>query len=194
MSQGEATTVLSISLPIGIFLVASAGIAWLSRSSLRDPRSHGFYRFFAWEAILALVLMNLDHWFVAPFSRHQMLSWPLLIISLVLIIGGVRLFRKVGKPDEGRDSPSLIGIEKTTALVTVGLYRTIRHPFYSSLLFLAWGVFFKRPSWAGFLLAAAATVLLVVTARIEETENILFFGEEYRGYMQRTRMFIPFVF
>ena len=185
---------MSIPTQILFFLVASARIAWLSRSSLRDPRSHGFYRFFAWEAILALVLMNLDHWFAAPFSLHQMLSWPLLIISLFLIIGGVRLFRKVGKLDEGRDSPSLIGIEKTTALVTVGLYRTIRHPFYSSLLFLAWGVFFKRPSWAGFLLAAAATVLLVVTARIEETENILFFGEEYRGYMQRTRMFIPFVF
>jgi protein-S-isoprenylcysteine O-methyltransferase Ste14 len=48
-------------------------------------------------------------------------------------------------------------IEKTTILVTTGAYRYIRHPLYSSLLFLAWGIFFKAPSWPGGLLALAAT-------------------------------------
>jgi protein-S-isoprenylcysteine O-methyltransferase Ste14 len=180
-------------LQILVFVVASAGLAWLSRSSLSDPRCHGFCRFFAWEAILALTLMNLDDWFVAPFSLHQMVSWPLLVISGVLVIAGVQLFRRLGKPDAGREAPSLVGIEKTTALVTVGLYCHIRHPFYSSLLFLAWGVFFKKPTLAGFLLAVAASALLVVTARIEEVENARFFGDDYREYMKRSKMFIPFV-
>ncbi|MBS1249280.1 MAG: hypothetical protein MAG431_00856 [Chloroflexi bacterium] len=31
------------------FFIASLGIVWVSRSSLRDPQSHGFYRFFVWE-------------------------------------------------------------------------------------------------------------------------------------------------
>jgi protein-S-isoprenylcysteine O-methyltransferase Ste14 len=104
------------------------------------------------------------------------------------------LLRLVGKPDRQRDDPSLVAFERTTALVTIGAYRYIRHPLYSSLLFLAWGVYFKLPSWIGGLLAMVCTVLLVVTARVEEAEDVRFFGPAYKVYRQRTKMFIPFVF
>lgn len=177
-----------------VFIVASVGIAWVSRASLRNFRSHGFFRFFAWEAIVALVLLNLDYWFYEPFSIHQIASWLLLIVSLYLVIHGVQLLRMVGKPDSKRDDPSLIGIEKTTALVMVGAYRYIRHPLYSSLLFLAWGVFFKYPSWVGVFLAVITTFFLTMTAKIEEAENIRFFGPAYQDYMEQTKMFIPFLF
>jgi protein-S-isoprenylcysteine O-methyltransferase Ste14 len=40
----------------------------------------------------------------------------------------------------------------------------------------------------------AATIFLILTAKIEEVENIAYFGEEYRAYMQKTRMFIPYIF
>jgi protein-S-isoprenylcysteine O-methyltransferase Ste14 len=78
--------------------------------------------------------------------------------------------------------------------VTVGAFRYIRHPLYSSLLFLAWGVFFKHPSWVGLFLAGIATFFLTMTARIEEAENMAFFGTAYESYMKQTRMFIPFLF
>jgi protein-S-isoprenylcysteine O-methyltransferase Ste14 len=185
---------MSFQFKVIIFVVASVGIARLSWSSLRDFRSHGFYRFFAWEAILALILLNLDHWFDQPFSSHQLVSWPLLTISLFLVIHGVQLLRQVGKPDSERNDPSLLGIEKTTELVAVGAYRYIRHPLYSSLLFLAWGAFFKRPSWIGVVLSAITTFFLAMTAKREETENIRFFGPAYQAYMKQTKMFIPFLF
>ena len=35
-----------------VFALTTAVIAYVSRSSLLAPRSHGFYRAFAWEAIL----------------------------------------------------------------------------------------------------------------------------------------------
>jgi protein-S-isoprenylcysteine O-methyltransferase Ste14 len=38
-----------------------------------------------------------------------------------------------------------------------------------------------------------ASVFLVLTARVEERENLRYFGEAYREYMQHSRMFIPFV-
>ncbi|MEJ2737690.1 MAG: isoprenylcysteine carboxylmethyltransferase family protein, partial [Anaerolineae bacterium] len=88
----------------------------------------------------------------------------------------------------------LIEFEKTTRLVTVGAYRYIRHPLYSSLLFLAWGIFFKDPSWIGGLLVLAATLLLLVTARAEEAENVRFFGQAYEAYMGQTKRFIPYLF
>jgi protein-S-isoprenylcysteine O-methyltransferase Ste14 len=178
-----------------VFVVATAGFAYVSRASLRAPRSHGFYRFFAWEFILALILFNLDAWFSHPLAVHQIISWVMLAISLFLVVHGVYLLRLIGKPDpkRGAEGPAL-GFEKTTALVVVGAYCYIRHPLYSSLFFLTWGVFFKAPSWLAGLLAGAAALFLVATARVEEAENTRFFGPAYQTYMQRTKMFIPFLF
>jgi protein-S-isoprenylcysteine O-methyltransferase Ste14 len=175
-------------------MLASTGIAWVSRSSLRNIRHHGFYRFFAWESILILFLMNVEKWFADLFGLRQIISWTLLIISLVLIYQGVQLFRKKGGINQQRSEPELVGIEKTTELVTSGLYHYIRHPFYSSLLFLGWGIFFKDISWVGLFLVSQTTLLLVITAKIEEIENIQYFGRSYREYMERTQMFVPFFF
>jgi len=178
-----------------IFILASAGILYLSRASLRAPGSHGFYRFFVFEAILALFLLNLRVWFRPPFSPPQLLSWFLLIISLALVILGVRALHRHGQHDTRRDDQAhLLGFEKTSALVTVGIYRYIRHPMYSSLLFLGWGIFFKHPSWVGGSLAVAATILLLAMAKVEEAENLVYFGPDYARYMGTTRRFIPFLF
>lgn len=178
-----------------IFVVASAGLAYLSRASLRAPRSHGFYRFFAWEFILVLVLLNAEPWFRDPFSLHQIIAWLLLITATALAVHGVYLLHLIGKPDDKRnDDVTLIGIEKTTRMVTVGAFRYIRHPLYSSLLFGTLGVFFKDPSWLGGILTLAATAFLVMTAKVEEAECIRFFGPAYRDYMKRTKMFVPFLF
>jgi len=176
-----------------IFIVGTILIVWVSRSSLKDVHNHGFYRFFAWEIIVIMFSLNVKYWFTDPFSFNQILAWAFLFISLVLIFLGVKLFRQKGEIDYTRADPSLVGIEKTTELVKTGIYKYIRHPFYSSLIFLAWGIFFKQITWLGFLLAAAATIFLVITAKIEEGENIEYFGEEYREYKKDTKMFIPFV-
>lgn len=176
-----------------IFVLTSVGIIWVSRSSLRSFHSHGFYRFFAWEAILVLFLINVNYWFLEPFSLSHICSWIFLLISLVLIIRGVQLFQEKGKLNSKRNDPTLVGIEKTTELVTTGIYHYIRHPFYSSLLFLGWGIFLKQISWVGICLVLITTISLTITAKKEEVENINFFGEEYQLYMKQTKMFIPFI-
>lgn len=177
-----------------IFVVLSAGILYVSRASLRVPRSHGFYRFFAWEFLLALFLLNVRKWFDDPLAPHQIVSWVLLLVSIPLVVQGVALLRRVGKPDDKRNDAPMLEFEKTTTLVTEGVYRYIRHPLYSSLFVLGWGIFFKSASWPGGVLAAVVTIFLVLTARMEESENINFFGAAYQQYMKRTKMFVPFLF
>lgn len=168
-----------------VFVAVSAGLAFLSRRSLRDRRAHGFYRFFAFESLLALILLNADRWFAAPFAARQIVSWPLLLVSIVLAAHGFHLLRVRGRPEGG--------LEHTTRLVTRGAYRWIRHPLYASLLCLAWGAFFKDPSPGGGALVLATCGFLVATARVEEAENLEKFGAEYAAYMRRTRRFLPFV-
>jgi protein-S-isoprenylcysteine O-methyltransferase Ste14 len=177
-----------------VFLLGTIGLAYVSRASLLAPRSHGFHRFCNWEAILALALMNVDVWFQAPFSWNQIISWVLLTLAAFLVILGAVLLKGKGRPDPARGDKQLIGFEKTTALVTTGVYRYIRHPMYSSLLCLGWGIYFKRPSWPGLALALVATAFLVITARVEEAEDVRFFGSAYEAYRKRTKMFIPYLF
>jgi protein-S-isoprenylcysteine O-methyltransferase Ste14 len=77
--------------------------------------------------------------------------------------------------------------------VTSGIFRYIRHPMYSSLIFLDWGLFFKKTSWLTGNVALVACVLLVMTALAEERENTRYFGANYLEYMKRTRRFLPFL-
>jgi len=176
------------------FLVLTGLLLYISRAALRVPRSHGFYRFFAWEFTLTLILLNLDVWFVNPLSWYQIISWLLLILSLIPLSFGVPTLIKQGKSTAKRaGEPQLLAFEKTSALVTNGIYGYIRHPLYSSLLLLTWGVYFKAPYGWGTPLVLGATFFLVLTAKADEVECIRFFGSAYSDYMTQTRMFIPFV-
>jgi protein-S-isoprenylcysteine O-methyltransferase Ste14 len=182
-----------VMLQIVIFVLASAGLVHVSRASLRRPHAHGFWRFWAWEAIVALVALNAPVWFHAPLAWRQLISWTFLIVSLVPLALGVRQLRHARRAEQERPEAGLLEFEKTTELVTTGVYRHIRHPMYSSLLLLTWGVFWKAPSWSGAALVAIATGCLIATAGAEERENLRFFGPTYATYMRQTRRFIPFL-
>jgi protein-S-isoprenylcysteine O-methyltransferase Ste14 len=181
-----------------VFILISLGLIYLSRHSLRSlrvPRSHGFYRFFAWEFILALLLLNLPAWFRDPFAWHQVISWLLLAGSLIPLLLGVNALRSRGRPGTRAEAQShLLSFEKTADLVTSGIYHHIRHPMYSSLLLLTWGIFFKLLSVAGLLLALAASLFLLATAKADEAECLSFFGPAYGAYMQQTKRFLPYIF
>ena len=181
-------------MPELILLVrGGAAILWLSWQTFRLSFWHGLPRLFAFCAVLALGVLNLQRWFENPFSWNQLISWPLLLASLGLVLHAVRLLRQIGKPQPG-------GFEATTRLVTRGAYRFIRHPMYASLLLLAWGICFKAgaqhaaPLLTNLALAGFASLCLYLTARVEERENLRRFGEEYRAYMRETKRFIPFLF
>jgi protein-S-isoprenylcysteine O-methyltransferase Ste14 len=177
-----------------VFLAATSVFAWVSRHALLRPRSHGFYRFVAWECILGLVLVNFPMWETHPFAPHQIASWALLLASLILAIHAVRLLRTLGHPGAQRPEVELFGFERTSQLVTAGAYRYIRHPMYAALLFLAWGAFLKDASSASVALVVGASAALVVTALRDEAECRNHFGPAYDAYMLTTKRFVPFVF
>jgi Putative protein-S-isoprenylcysteine methyltransferase len=168
-----------------VFILGSTFIIWYSLPSLRQPGSHGFYRFFVWEIILGLFVLNVRLWFAQPFAWYQFISWFLLVISIIPVVAGISLLHSTGKP-EGN-------FEATTQLVTRGIYRFIRHPLYASLLYLTWGIFFKSPSLLKGCLAAIANAFLYSIARADQTECLVKFGQAYSGYMKTTKRFIPFI-
>jgi protein-S-isoprenylcysteine O-methyltransferase Ste14 len=154
--------------------------------TLSRPHRHRFHRFFAFESLLALILLNTGSWFRDPFSPLHLVSWLFLAGSLVLALHGFRLLRLAGAPQGD--------IEDTTQLVTSGAYRYMRHPLYCSLLILGVGAFLKDPNLLGFLLFALLFVFVYATAKVEERVNIARFGSAYQEYMEETKMFIPYLF
>jgi protein-S-isoprenylcysteine O-methyltransferase Ste14 len=177
------------------FIVISFILVYISRSSLKKPGSHGFFRFFTWEFIAILFMLNVEYWISNPFSWYQIISWVLLFISLIPLTFGIHSLIKHGKPTSQRaDEPQLLAFEKTTELVTTGIYHWIRHPLYSSLLFLTWGIFFKAPSMVGGVISMAASLFLLATANADEAECIRYFGSDYQAYRKNTKRFIPFIF
>lgn len=177
-----------------LFLAGTAFFVYVSRHALLKPRSHGFYRFIAWECMLALVLLNFPMWTVDPFTPRQLVSWALLASSLALAVHAVQLLRAIGRPGSERSDAELFPFEKTSTLVTSGAFRYIRHPMYAALLFLAWGAWLKDLSLPSTALAGVASVALLVTALRDEAECLQHFGAAYADYMRTSKRFIPGVF
>lgn len=154
--------------------------------SIKHGRYHGVARFFAFESIFLLIMLQHRIWFSNPFSMSQIFSWIMLFSSIYFAVAGFIQLRQHGKPQGGN-------FENTSHLVTVGLYRYIRHPLYLSLLLLGTGIMLKNPGKSQLILGLVNIVALIITARIEEFEMIAKFGDEYRAYMKVSKMFIPFI-
>jgi len=153
--------------------------------SIKHGRYHGIPRFFAFESIFLLFLLNFRVWFHNPFALHQIISWILLILSAWIAIDGFLRLKRKGKPTRN--------FENTTVLVKSGIYGLIRHPLYLSLFLLGTGIMIKDMGPVSVIPGVVNFIAIYFTARIEEREMIKKFGDAYREYMKETKMFIPFV-
>ena len=166
-------------------LVGACCIAVLTLPSLRAGWRHALPRALAFLSILGVILLNIDAWAVHPLSTRGLLSWILLLTSIVLALHAFYVLRRYGVPQGS--------IDFTTALVTAGVYRFVRHPLYASLACLAWGALLKSVSPAAIALTITATLLLYLTAKREEAFSASKFGPAYADYVGRTKMFVPFL-
>lgn len=118
----------------------------------------------------------------APFSYVMFLGQGL---GLVLLIVGVLQ----------TDTLSFIGLsqlfaeEKSSALVTKGLYRLVRHPLYTAGLMILW--FSPKVTVNSFTLYVGATIYILVGAYFEERKLLREFGQAYAEYKSKTPMLIP---
>ena len=121
------------------------------------------------------MVINLRVWFDDPLAPHQIVSWVLLLLAVLLAGVGFLQLHQFGRPEGS--------FENTTKLVETGLYRFIRHPLYISLILGTWGIALKKLDSLSVITVLAATICYFFTAKVEEEEMIEKFGEEYKDYM-----------
>lgn len=105
------------------------------------------------------------------------------VIAFALILNGwYNIYKKYWSKEKGKGE-----------LVTTGVYKYIRHPQYAGLLLLSLGMLIE---WATLPLLIMFPVMIFMYTRLakrEEKDILNEFGEPYRQYMAKTKMFIPFV-
>jgi protein-S-isoprenylcysteine O-methyltransferase Ste14 len=170
---------------IVIFLIIALLIFLTFRPALRSVTSHGFYVFFAFESLLALLFFNIGFWAVNVLSWYQILSWIFLVSSAFIAISGFYNLKKYGKPDDEW--------ENTTVLINRGIFRYIRHPLYSSLILLVLDILLKRVTLLTIVLCSICILFLITASLMEERENLVKFGDAYTNYKRTTMRYIPFI-
>ncbi len=115
---------------------------------------------------------------------------------LGLIITAIGGFVRVATVFElGHRFSIFVAVQPDHRLKTDGFYRFVRHPSYlgALLAMVGWALVFR--SIIGLFLTAAICVPIIARIRAEEDFLVREFGDQYRGYQQRTRWrLFPFVY
>jgi protein-S-isoprenylcysteine O-methyltransferase Ste14 len=115
---------------------------------------------------------------------------PLSFIGIALIVGGIAMsanaagkFRKAGTP--------VVPFERSTALVTTGLYRFTRNPMYLGLVTVLIGVAIVCGT-VGPLIPIPMFVWIITQRFIVGEERFLqeIFGERYLAYKKSVRKWL----
>ena len=114
------------------------------------------------------------------------------LAGAVAFASGIALYRW-GAASLGDALSPLIGPNPRGRLVTVGLYRRIRHPMYLGQLLIAVGAPATLGCRWAFAVSFAAAVVLFVRIPIEENALSKMYAE-YPIYRSRSKRIVPFVF
>lgn len=160
----------------------------------------------AWPILARLVVFGLPLLFVLDglvyrigilYSPHLSFlvgfELPLQIAGMVMSALGLAILIVVGRTLAVRVY-RLAGHER--ALITDGLHRYVRHPFYLHFVLLPVGLFLLTLNFLALLVLLFYTefdepVLLTREVRKEEGELQRHFGAEYAAYADRTGRFLP---
>jgi protein-S-isoprenylcysteine O-methyltransferase Ste14 len=132
-------------------------------------------------------------WVATPvfdFAEYASHAWALAVGTLAYAIGFWLFWRS--HADLGTNWSVTLQVREHHGLVTSGVYRTIRHPMYTSLLLISVGHAFVIPNaFAG--LAYLVPMVLLVAFRVGPEERLMreTFGAQYDEYAARTHRLVP---
>ncbi len=128
-------------------------------------------------------------WLTSFFLPHMILP-PTLFLKAIRILGSV-LFVVGALSFTVCALQVYLGKIFKWGIADRGLYRMIRHPQYLTLGL--WGIGMSI-LWPRFLVLVSLSLMFILyyfLAKDEERRMLNQFGEGYRGYMERTGMFLP---
>jgi methanethiol S-methyltransferase len=139
--------------------------------------------FWQWRPIPAMVWQVADPRLAVAIMVLSFVGW-LLVLTSTFLINHFELFglHQVVNNLTGRPMP-------TMRFRTPLYYKFVRHPIYLGFIIAFWAA---PTMTAGHLLfAAVTTAYIVIGILFEERDLIEFFGDDYRNYIDRVSMLMP---
>ena len=132
--------------------------------------------------------------FTAKYQDWNAHNRLLAIIGLCIFIIGL-LIRWISIIQLKKEFTVDVAISENHNLVTVGMYKYIRHPSYLGLILACFGLSLAMNSYLS-VLVITIPIFLVILNRIKIEENILVeeFGQTYKNYMKNTKKIFPYIF
>jgi protein-S-isoprenylcysteine O-methyltransferase Ste14 len=137
--------------------------------------------------LLALVLLGAAHLFL-PLGRP--IGFPFRLLGLVAVAWGIYL-NLAADALLKRHHTTVKPFERSTALVTSGVYRSSRHPMYLGFVLILAGTATLLGSASPWLVVGAFAVVVDRTyVRVEESMLRAQFGEQWSAYAETVRRWI----
>jgi len=151
--------------------------------------------------LLGLFLLN-PLFVVAAFREGPIVAqllplWgnPLVSVAGIALLVAGGAVTVAGRAQLAGYGSGVLHVDEGQRLVTSGVYGVIRHPIYSGGLIGVVGFYIAFRSLV-VLVAVKALYFAVIRHRLlfEERMMVEEFGDEYRGYMKRTKRLIPLIY
>jgi protein-S-isoprenylcysteine O-methyltransferase Ste14 len=114
--------------------------------------------------------------------------------SLLVLVSGLVL-RWTAVLSLGKSFSANVAIHSTQTVLKTGLYRWMRHPSYTGLLFCLLAVGLHTRNWISLLVIfVPPAAALLYRIRIEEIALREHFGQEYIDYSRKTSSLIPGIY
>jgi len=113
-------------------------------------------------------------------------NYLLLIAGILIVILAVILFISASK--------HLSEAKNKNRIAVTGPFRYIRHPIYTGIYVLTFGLGLIFFSWLWYIVMIIFIPLWYIECMEEEREMLKTHGQEYTDYQSRTKMFIPFIY
>lgn len=140
-----------------------------------------------------LVFYLLLRFKIGHVAVPELAGYILKPLGLALLMGGTWVNIK-GRIDLGANWANQVTIYTDQKLINRGVYKHIRHPLYSSIIFMFYGACLVHPNYLALLSNTFIFVpFMYYRAKQEEkllTENF----PDYLNYKRQTGMFIPKIF
>lgn len=113
---------------------------------------------------------------------------------LLLLLGGL-VIRWIAILTLGRFFSTSVAIQQDHRLVRTGLFGLVRHPSYSGLLLLFFGVGLSFGNWLSFaVIVIPFLAALLYRIKVEESSLVEALGQDYIEYCKSTKRLLPGIF
>ncbi|WP_405490147.1 methyltransferase family protein [Nocardia sp. NBC_00511] len=176
-----------------VWLVTAAWFAAVRRDSLGGKLRHFLSTLLPepWMIVGIVVLLVAIH--QLPQSIWNHVSWQnaaVQSIGAIIVIAGAALMiwarLALGAMWAGRPM-----IQQEHRLHTGGPYRFARHPIYTGILGVMFGLILIDGFGASVIVFAFVLAWLLHRVRVEDDMLIATFGDDYRDYRERVRALVP---